>query len=136
MKKGDEISLFYDPMIAKLIVHADSRQEAIDAMQEMTSNVECWPVKTNAGFLNLLLYDQDFEEGTMDTGLIGNNLQDFIPDEQPSENALQSVAHMVIDKALGGKELTSDRPISPATRGRGQIAACGSIEIGRLPWCA
>ena len=103
VRKGDEISPFYDPMIAKLIVHADTRQDAIEAMKEMTADVECWPVKTNAGFLNLLLYDQDFEDGTMDTGLIGDNLNEFIPDERPSGNALQSVAHMVIDKALGGK---------------------------------
>ncbi|MBA3864294.1 MAG: methylcrotonoyl-CoA carboxylase [Erythrobacter sp.] len=103
VRKGDEISPFYDPMIAKLIVHAETRQDAIEAMKDMTSDVECWPVKTNAGFLNLLLYDQEFEDGTMDTGLIGNNLDDFIPDERPSDNALQSVAHMVIDKALGGK---------------------------------
>ncbi|QDH35888.1 acetyl/propionyl/methylcrotonyl-CoA carboxylase subunit alpha [Porphyrobacter sp. YT40] len=103
VQKGDEISPFYDPMIAKLVVHADTRQDAIEAMKDMTSGVECWPVKSNAGFLNLLLYDQDFEDGTMDTGLIGNNLDDFIPDERPSNKALQSVAHMVIDKVLGGK---------------------------------
>jgi 3-methylcrotonyl-CoA carboxylase alpha subunit len=102
VRRGDEISPFYDPMIAKLVVHADTRQDAIEAMKDMTSGVECWPVKSNAGFLNLLLYDQDFEDGTMDTGLIGNNLDDFIPDERPSDNALQSVAHMVIDKVLGG----------------------------------
>jgi len=103
VKKLDEISPFYDPMIAKLIVHANTRQEAIEAMIEMTSDVECWPVKNNAGFLNLLLHDQDFEEGMMHTGLISDNLDDFIPDERPSDNVLQSVAHMVIDKALGGK---------------------------------
>ncbi|MDP2129308.1 MAG: acetyl/propionyl/methylcrotonyl-CoA carboxylase subunit alpha [Erythrobacter sp.] len=102
VRKGDAISPFYDPMIAKLVVHAETRQDAIEAMKEMTSDVRCWPVKNNAGFLHLLLYDQDFEDGTMDTGLIGNNLDDFIPDERPSDNALQSVAHMVIDKALGG----------------------------------
>ncbi len=103
VRRDDEISPFYDPMIAKLVVHANTRQDAIEAMKEMTSDVECWPVKSNAGFLNLLLYDQEFEDGTMDTDLIGDNLDDFIPDERPSDNALQSVAHMVIDKALGGK---------------------------------
>jgi 3-methylcrotonyl-CoA carboxylase alpha subunit len=103
VRKGDEISPFYDPMIAKLVVHAETRQDAIEAMKDMTSDVECWPVKSNAGFLNLLVYDQEFEDGTMDTGLISNNLDDFIPDERPSDNALQSVAHMVIDKTLGGK---------------------------------
>ncbi|GAA0272546.1 acetyl/propionyl/methylcrotonyl-CoA carboxylase subunit alpha [Alteraurantiacibacter aestuarii] len=102
VQRGDEISPFYDPMIAKLIVHADTRQGAIEAMKEMTANVQCWPVKTNAGFLNLLLYDQEFEQGTMDTGLIGDNLNDYIPDVEASENALQSVAHLVVDRSIGG----------------------------------
>ena len=102
VQKGDQISPFYDPMIAKLIVHSETREDALAATKEMTSNVECWPVKTNAGFLNLLLHDHEFQEGTMNTGLIGDNLDDFIPDERPSEKALQSVAHMVIDKAMGG----------------------------------
>src|SRR3546814_16636195 len=88
-------------MIAKLVVHADTRQEAIEAMKDFTSDVECWPVKTNAGFLNLLLYDQEFEDGTMDTGLIGNNLDDFIPDERPSDNDLRSEERRV------GKECVS-----------------------------
>jgi 3-methylcrotonyl-CoA carboxylase alpha subunit len=60
-------------------------------------------VKCNAGFLNLLLYDEDFEAGRMDTGLIAAKLGDFIPDEDPSERVLQSVAHMVIDETKGGK---------------------------------
>jgi 3-methylcrotonyl-CoA carboxylase alpha subunit len=103
VRRGDTVSPFYDPMIAKLIVHAETREGAIAAMKEITSHVECWPVKTNAGFLNLLLYDERFEDGSMDTGLIGENLEDFIPDAEASELALQSVAHLVVDRALGGR---------------------------------
>jgi len=102
VRKGDTISPYYDPMIAKLIVHSDSRANAIEAMKEMTARTECWPVKTNSGFLNLLLYDEDFDKGTMDTGLIADNLDDFIPDKEASELALQSVAHIVMDHSLGG----------------------------------
>ena len=102
VKKGDSISPFYDPMIAKLVTHAATREEAIENLKKLTAGTECWPVKTNAGFLNLLLWDEDFENGEMDTGLIAEKLDDFVPDAEPSEGVLQSVAHMVVDKWLDG----------------------------------
>ncbi|WP_271078630.1 acetyl/propionyl/methylcrotonyl-CoA carboxylase subunit alpha [Aurantiacibacter sp. MUD61] len=103
VEQGGEISPYYDPMIAKLVTHAESREAAINDLQEMTGDVICWPVKCNAGFLNLLLDDEDFRSGTMDTGLIAAKLDQFIPDEEPSERVLQSVAHLVIDRARGGR---------------------------------
>jgi 3-methylcrotonyl-CoA carboxylase alpha subunit len=49
--QGGEVSQFYDPMIAKLIVHEDTREAAAAALADAASEVEVWPVKTNAGFL-------------------------------------------------------------------------------------
>jgi 3-methylcrotonyl-CoA carboxylase alpha subunit len=100
--EGDEISPFYDPMIAKLVTHADSREGALTQLRDMTAGVSCWPVKCNAGFLNLLLWDEDVEAGRLDTGLIERQLDDFIPDRLASEAVLQSVAHMIVDDAVGG----------------------------------
>lgn len=103
VEEGDDITPFYDPMIAKLVTHAPTRSEAIANLQEMTADMRCWPVKTNAGFLNLLLYDEDFDAGQMDTGLIAAHLDDYLPDETPSERVLQSVGHLLIDNVLGGQ---------------------------------
>ncbi len=103
VEQGGEISPYYDPMIAKLVVHGEDREAAIQGLREMTGDVVCWPVKCNAGFLNLLLKDEGFKAGRMDTGLIASKLEDFIPDEKPSARVLQSVAHMVIDQSKGGK---------------------------------
>ena len=100
--EGDEISPFYDPMIAKLVVHADSREGALDDLRDMSAGVKCWPVKCNAGFLNLLLWDGDFEAGRVDTSFIERRMEDFIPDERASVQVLQSVAHMIVDDQLGG----------------------------------
>jgi 3-methylcrotonyl-CoA carboxylase alpha subunit len=100
--EGDEISPFYDPMIAKLITHANSRRQALSQMRDMTAGLHCWPVKCNAGFLHLLLWDEDVEAGRLDTGLIERDLNDFIPDQLASDAVLQSVAHIVVDDALGG----------------------------------
>jgi len=65
--QGGEVSQFYDPMIAKLIVHEDTREAAAEALAE----VEVWPVKTNAGFLVRCLEHPRFVAGDVDTGFIG-----------------------------------------------------------------
>jgi 3-methylcrotonyl-CoA carboxylase alpha subunit len=68
--EGTEISPFYDPMIAKLIVHEDTRHDAIEELWEVCTDVEIWPVRSNAGFLGRLCLDDDFRNGAVDTGLI------------------------------------------------------------------
>ncbi|HEX8383785.1 MAG TPA: acetyl/propionyl/methylcrotonyl-CoA carboxylase subunit alpha [Sphingomonas sp.] len=102
VEQGDAISPFYDPMVAKLVTHASSREAAISNLREMTSRVRCWPVKTNAGFLNLALWSADFEAGLMDTGLIAREGDDLVPDAEAPEAVLQAVAHLIVDNALGG----------------------------------
>jgi acetyl/propionyl-CoA carboxylase alpha subunit len=65
-----EVSPFYDPMIAKIVTHADSRARAIERLRSACADVEVWPVKTNAGFLARCLADPGFAAGDVDTGLI------------------------------------------------------------------
>jgi 3-methylcrotonyl-CoA carboxylase alpha subunit len=103
VEQGDSISPFYDPMIAKLITHGPTRQDAIANLREMTEQTSCWPVKTNAGFLNLLLWNADFEGGVLDTGLIAREGDALVPDAAPSETVLQAVAHLAVDNAFGGR---------------------------------
>jgi len=103
VRKGDAVSPYYDPMIAKLVVHGSDRAAAISYLSDMARSVECWPVKTNAGFLVKLLAHPEFEEGVADTGLIARDLDAVLPTERASPRVLESVAMMVVDKALGGK---------------------------------
>ncbi|TPG47000.1 acetyl/propionyl/methylcrotonyl-CoA carboxylase subunit alpha [Sphingomonas glacialis] len=70
VEEAGEVSPFYDPMIAKIIVHAEDRSAAIAALWDATGDVEVWPVRTNAGFLARICQDADFGAGTIDTGLI------------------------------------------------------------------
>ena len=71
--EGGEVSPFYDPMIAKLICSADTREATIDALVEGISKTEVWPVKTNAGFLMQLCNHANFRSGDVDTGLIARD---------------------------------------------------------------
>ncbi|MGI9170365.1 MAG: acetyl-CoA carboxylase biotin carboxylase subunit, partial [Caulobacteraceae bacterium] len=51
VEQGGWITPFYDPMIAKLIAHADTREAAAEVLAAACRGVEVWPVKTNAAFL-------------------------------------------------------------------------------------
>ncbi len=70
VEQGGEVSQFYDPMIAKLIVHADTREAAAARLANAAREVEVWPVRTNAAFLARCLDHPRFVEGDVDTAFI------------------------------------------------------------------
>ncbi|SJM64542.1 Methylcrotonyl-CoA carboxylase biotin-containing subunit [Brevundimonas diminuta 3F5N] len=89
-----EVSQFYDPMIAKLIVHEDSREAAAAALAEACGAVEVSPVKTNAGFLVRCLEHPRFVAGDVDTGFIAAEEDDLLRFEI-SPGALQGAARIL-----------------------------------------
>jgi acetyl-CoA carboxylase biotin carboxylase subunit len=90
VEAGDEVTPHYDPMIAKLIAHAPTREQALTRLAEACDGVEAWPVKTNAGFLACCLAHPDFIAGEVDTGFIGRNVDELASSEAPSPAALQA----------------------------------------------
>jgi acetyl/propionyl-CoA carboxylase alpha subunit len=92
VEQGGEVSQFYDPMIAKLIVHADTRDAAVAALANATRAVEVWPVRTNAGFLGRCLTHPRFVAGDVDTGFIGAEEQGLVSKPMASEGLLQAAA--------------------------------------------
>jgi 3-methylcrotonyl-CoA carboxylase alpha subunit len=102
--EGDEISPFYDPMIAKMIWHAPSRSDAIKYLADIVDYVEVWPVKTNANFIVRLLRLEQFVAGKMTTGLIGEYLDDLTSPVAPSREVLETAASNLLQQAArGGK---------------------------------
>ena len=77
VEQGSEVTPFYDPMIAKLIVHAPTREEAVDDLAQACAGVQVWPVRTNAAFLTNLAQDADFRNGAVDTGLIARKFDEL-----------------------------------------------------------
>ena len=102
VEEGGEVTPFYDPMIAKLIAHAETREQALMELAEACDAVEVWPVKTNAGFLARCLETPDFIVGDIDTGFIERHLEDLTATAEPSPAALSSAAQaaMAIDETL------------------------------------
>lgn len=75
--EGYEIPIFYDPMISKLIVWGNNRDEAIDRMRRALYAYKITGVKTNLAFLDRIFQTKDFTEGKYDTQFIERNY-DFL----------------------------------------------------------
>jgi 3-methylcrotonyl-CoA carboxylase alpha subunit len=111
VEEGGEVSTFYDPMIAKLISHGQTRDEAASQLGQACQSVEVWPVKTNAAFLARCLAHPDFLAADIDTGFIGERLDALIAIAPPSTECLQAAAQHL----LGEEDSHSQDVWSPWT---------------------
>lgn len=96
VEEGGEITAHYDPMIAKLIVHAGDRTEAAAKLAKACGQIEVWPVRTNAGFLARTASHADFIAGRIDTGFIEHHAEKLIPGIEPDAVVLQAAARALI----------------------------------------
>ncbi|WP_294356386.1 acetyl/propionyl/methylcrotonyl-CoA carboxylase subunit alpha [uncultured Sphingomonas sp.] len=92
VEQGSIISPFYDPMIAKLIAHGETREDAREQLADALDEAVVWPVRSNAGFLVEALDHPDFAAGRVDTGLIAREGEALMPPAHPSEEALTAAA--------------------------------------------
>ena len=70
VREGDEISPHYDSMIAKLIVHGDTRAQALARLDQALSELHIAGVANNIAFLRLVLRSSSFVQAHLDTALI------------------------------------------------------------------
>ena len=96
VEPGARITPFYDPMIAKLIVHRDDRAEAIATLREALDDGVVAPLVSNAGFLWRVLGDAAFQQGDVDTGLIERNIETLCARPEPSSEELARAASRLI----------------------------------------
>jgi len=71
---GGEVTPFYDPMIAKLIAHAPTREAAIERLTDALDRTLIAGLRSNVAFLGALCRAPDFRKGKVDTGFIDRNL--------------------------------------------------------------
>jgi 3-methylcrotonyl-CoA carboxylase alpha subunit len=79
VREGDEISPFYDPMIAKLIVWGKDRREALARMAQALSEYQVVGLATNLAFLKRLVESKPFSQAELDTGLIERHHAELFP---------------------------------------------------------
>lgn len=70
IREKDEISIFYDPMIAKVVVWGEDRASAIDLMEKTLKNYQIYGLPTNIHFLKNVFKNSKFREGGYDTNFI------------------------------------------------------------------
>ncbi len=92
VEQGATISPFYDPMIAKVIAHGASREEARERLADTLDAAVVWPLRSNAGFLVEALDHPAFVAGTVDTGLIAREGDALMPPALPSEEVMADAA--------------------------------------------
>jgi propionyl-CoA carboxylase alpha chain len=85
--EGGEISMFYDPMIAKLIAYGTDREEARARMCTALDRFLIRGVSSNLSFLSALMQHPRFRDGNMSTNMIGDEYPDgFSPSDLPQED--------------------------------------------------
>ncbi|TFG77208.1 MAG: acetyl-CoA carboxylase biotin carboxylase subunit [Thermodesulfobacteriales bacterium] len=103
---GYEVTSYYDPMLSKLVVWAESREAAIDKMASALREYIVLGVKTNIGFLIRVMNNEEFRQGKLDTGFIERHPELLIPGEVDIEPALIAAALAVED---GEETIESDK---------------------------
>jgi acetyl/propionyl-CoA carboxylase alpha subunit len=91
-REGDDVTIDFDPMLAKLIVHAPNREAALRRLDTALSDFIVLGVTTNVGFLRSVSQSEAFSKGLVTTDYLDNiSLDEFI--EPPiSEPILVSIA--------------------------------------------
>ena len=90
--EGGEVSMFYDPMIAKLITHGADRQEAIRHMRSALDRFLIRGVSHNISFLSALMVNRRFVEGNMSTNMIG---EEYPEGFQPTDLAPEDPSRFI-----------------------------------------
>lgn len=96
VRTGDTITPFYDPMIAKLIVHGADRDQARQRMLQALAQTQAVGVQTNVAFLSRLMKDAAFAAADLDTGLIERQRATLLPEPQPADPATLALASAAV----------------------------------------
>jgi propionyl-CoA carboxylase alpha chain len=88
VREGDEISMFYDPMIAKLATWGPSRSAAIETMAGALEDLHIEGLGHNAPFLSAVMDQPRFQEGRLSTGYIGEEFPDGFHGLSPTPRQL------------------------------------------------
>ena len=92
VREGDVISPFYDSMIAKLIVHAPSREQALAKLDQALAQTRIVGLPNNVAFLRHILATESFSQANLDTALIEREKQHLFHQQRLSLPLLVTTA--------------------------------------------
>jgi 3-methylcrotonyl-CoA carboxylase alpha subunit len=92
VREGDEISAWYDPLIAKIIVHGEDRAGALARLACALGNTHIAGLTTNVEFLRRVCQSRAFAKAELDTGLIERHRSELLPPRGPAPAAVLAAA--------------------------------------------
>ncbi|WYX34325.1 acetyl/propionyl/methylcrotonyl-CoA carboxylase subunit alpha [Achromobacter xylosoxidans] len=113
VRTGDTITPFYDPMIAKLIVHGADRDQARARMLQALAQTQAVGVQTNVAFLSRLMRDSAFAAADLDTGLIERQRATLLPEPTPTDAGTLALATAAV-LASQGQAQSAPQAAAPA----------------------
>lgn len=135
VEQGSAITPYYDPMIAKMIVHAPTRAVALDHLALALDRTIAAGPRTNLGFLADLCRAGEFRKGAFDTGFIDRNLATLTVSDHSAAAAFGAARLLARDTAriAGNLDPVSDILVSPwdATDGF-QLSGPRTLQIPLL----
>ena len=133
--EGDTVTIFYDPMIAKMIVWDVNRVQALQRMREALAASEIIGPKSNIGFLERLVRHPAVVEGRIDTSYLDRHLDEFlVGDAPPTGDVLFAATTAALLQDEG--HVASDRsdPHSPWARADAWRIGHAGKRIVALTW--
>ncbi len=130
VREGGEVSMFYDPMIAKLVTWAPTRREAIDAQIAALDAFEIDGPGTNLDFLSALMQHPRFRSGEITTGFIAEEYPDGFHGAPASEELIRTLAGVAAFAATA--EADRARRVDGQLGGKLQPPAEWVVRIGKV----
>ena len=117
VRQGDEISQYYDPMIAKLIVAGKDRPQAVARLERALAATEVSGVATNLDFLRRIAGQADYPAGRIDTTFVERHGAELLPEKTGVDDEVLALASLAVllrrEAAARAAAQVSDDPFSP-----------------------
>jgi len=120
-EQGMDIPFYYDPMIAKLICKADTREAAIEKMKRAINEYEITGLETTLGFCKFVMEHEAFRSGNFDTRFVENYFTPSVLQATCEDEAMIAaivVTHLSNDKTMQVKETAHHKPVSQWKKNR------------------
>ena len=129
IESGDEVTVNYDPMLAKLVVHAEDRAAAIARMRWALDHYAILGVATNAALLSAIVDEPDYQAGKTNTAYLETHAFETLADETATPP--EAMAAAALWETLAGAQFTRARgePFNPWRSGASASAAGGERSM-------
>ena len=111
-EEGMEIPVYYDPMIAKLVVHAENREDAMKKMIRAIDDFHIEGIATTLGFGKFVMQHEAFRSGNFDTQFVGKY---FTPDKLSQYNEMEELAAVLVAASVLKKAKSKQAETENAT---------------------